>query len=182
MLGGDRRQHSAGRPPARVGHERHRPLGQVAAQPPRTTDDVARLEVVARPQLLQERAAQRLLGLVARLGHRDLGQRGDRGDVQVLAGVGGPRAEHQHGSELLAAGDDRHLGHHLRRALGLTARQLRGDIALVGAQSATGVPSRGNDHRDRRAGVSLCDLRDALETVPRQHGAHHFQVGAARRR
>jgi hypothetical protein len=30
--------------------------------------------------------------------------------------------------------------------------------------------------------VLLRDLCNSLEAVPRQHGAHHFQVGAARRR
>ena len=45
-------------------------------------------EVRARADVLEERAAQVLLDLLARLLDRDLGQRGDRGDVEELGGVG----------------------------------------------------------------------------------------------
>ena len=59
---------------------------EIAAEPPGAADRWPR----ARPRqhLLEERAAQGLLGLVARLGHRHLGEGRDRRHVQVVAGVG----------------------------------------------------------------------------------------------
>ena len=91
-----------------------------------------RVEVVARAELLEERAAQRLLGLVARLGDGDLGEGRDSRHVKVFAGVGrSARGQHQHGAQLLAAGDDRHLGGHVAGPLGAAAGQARRDVALV---------------------------------------------------
>ncbi len=99
--GARRRSRRAGGPArARRGRRtcRRRPRTRSQPEAGGAAHDVARVEVVAREQLLEEGAAKVLLGLVAGLGHRDLGERGDRRDVQVLAGVGAALAEQQHGA------------------------------------------------------------------------------------
>ena len=180
-LVGDHGQQPAGRAVAGVRAQRRHALGDVAPHPPRAPQDVRGVQVVALEQLLEQRAAQRLLGLVAGVRHGDLRQCGHRRHVEVLAGVGPALAQHQHGAQLLAARRDRHLGHDLRRSLGVGAGQPRRHVALERRRAARRRPESQarDDHRDRRLGVRRRDLRDAVEPLPRQHGAHHLQVGAA---
>src|SRR4029079_3790232 len=81
---------------------------QVAAQARGPADDLVALEVRARPEILEERAAQVLLELLARLLDGDLGERGHRREVQDLWRLGAARrAEQQHGAHELVAGRDR---------------------------------------------------------------------------
>jgi hypothetical protein len=181
QLGGDRRHQAARAAAVGVRAERHEPARQVASQPGRAPLHVGRIEIRPRQQLLQERAAQGLLGLVPGLHHGHLGQGRDRGHVQVLAGVRASRAEQQHRPELTPARRDRHLRRHVGRALWAPAGQAGAHITLVACPPLKGDPQTGHDHGHRRAGVRGGDLRHALQPVPGQHGAHHLQVGAARR-
>ena len=118
QLGADGGQQPAGAAVAGVGAQPDRALREVAAQPSGPPDQVALVDVGARQHLLHERAPERLLGLVAGLGHGHLGEGRHRGDVQVLPRGVVARAEQQHGAEILAAGDDRHLGGHLAGRVG----------------------------------------------------------------
>ena len=52
-------------------------------------------------------------------------------------------------------------------------------IPLEARVATRGGPKPWYEHGDRRARMGGRDLRDAREAVPRQHGAHHLQVGAA---
>ncbi len=166
---------------ARVGAEADGAGAEVAAQARGAAHDVARVEVVAREQLLEEGAAKVLFGLVARFGDGDLGERGDGRDVEVLAGVGLALAEHQHGAELLAAGHDRHLGSDVRRTFGLAARQPLGDVALVRGPGLDRRAEARDDHGYGGARVGGGDLRDALEAVAREDRTDHLEVGTPRR-
>ena len=174
------RGHDAPRPAAvRVNADGRVALAQVAAQAGRAAGHLVGFDLRATQQLLDERAAQGLLGLVPGLGHGDLGERGDRRHVQVIAGVGATGAEQQHRAQVAAPRGDRHLHRHLGRALRPPAGQTGGDVALQRPPFAPGSQP-GHDHGHRGAGVGGGDLRHALEPVPGQHGAHHLEVGAAR--
>ena len=73
-------------------HSTTAPARQVAAQAPRAAHDLARLEVGARAQVLEERAAQVLLDLLLGLLDRHLGERGDGREVQEVARLGAAAA------------------------------------------------------------------------------------------
>ena len=73
------------------------------------------------------------------------------------------------------------VGRDLGGTLRPPARQAGGHIALVPAPSLEWHPEARHDHRHGRTRVSRGDLGDALQAVASQHGAHHFQMGAARR-
>ena len=169
---------------AGIGAQRHAPSARSQPEPAgaalrrRPARGPSRVQ-----QLLQERAAQRLLGLVLRLDDRDLGQRGDRRHVQVLAGVGRPRrrasARRRARCPPETIGTSAVTSARPLRACPPASRAPRS--ARTRAHPSTGHPEPRHDHRDRRTGVSGGDLRHPLEPVAGQHGAHHFQVGAARR-
>jgi hypothetical protein len=131
QLRGDRRDQAARAAPVRVRAERHEPTRQVTSQARRAPLHVGRIEIRPRQQLLQERAAQGLLGLVLGLHDGHLGQRRDRRHVQVLAGVRVSRPEQQHRAELTPARRDRHLRRHVGRALWAPAGKAGAHIALV---------------------------------------------------
>ena len=174
---------ASSRPGARspgIGAQPDRALAEVAAQPARAAHDVARVQVLPGQQLLEEGAAKVLLGLVAGLGHGDLGQGGHRGHVQVLARVRAAGAQQQHGAQLLAAGHDRHLGGDLGRPVGLAAGQPLGHVALVRRPLLRGRAQTGHDHGHRRAGVLPGDLGHPLQAVSGQDRADHLQMCPSR--
>ena len=76
---------------------------------------------------------------------------------------------------------DRHLRRHLGRTLWAPAGQAGAHVALVSRPPLEGHPQARHDNRHRRARMRGGDLRHPLEPVAGEHGAHHFQVGAARR-
>jgi hypothetical protein len=125
--------------------------GQVAAQAARAAHDLARLEVRAGAEVLQEGAAQVLLDLLLGLLDRDLGQRGHRGQVEVLRGVGGGRmraGERDDDADDLVPGGDRDLereaGRDLRRAVGDPVADVAAHVLedLLGGSGAGRRPSR----------------------------------------
>ena len=129
---------------AGIGAQPDSALAEVAPQPARPAHDVARVQVLPGQQLLEEGAAQVLLGLVAGLGHRDLGQRGHRGHVQVLAGVG--PARRRASAPRPAPGRRRRSAPRPRPRPG--GRACRRPCAWprsarTGAHASDGVPSRG---------------------------------------
>ena len=181
-LGGDHPEQPAGRTIARLGAERHRAAGQVGAHAARAAYHLHFLDPLAREQLLHERAAQALLGLVAGLHHGDLRQRRDRRHVQVLARVRRPGTKLQNRAQLASARCDRHLGHHARRALRPAAAEASRDVALVRRPALHCLSGARHDHGHGGPDVVGGYLRDALETLAREHCAHHLQVRSPRRR
>ena len=179
-LRGQRRDQPARAAPVRVGAQRHEASPQVAAKAGGPPLHVGRVELGPRQQLLEERAAQRLLGLVPGLDDGDLGERRDRRHVQVLAGVRPPRAQQQHRARARARPTRSAPRPSRRRALWAPAGQAGAHVALVACPAFEGNPQSRHDHGHRRTGVSGGDLRHALQPVAGQHGAHHLQVGAAR--
>ena len=96
VLAGDRR-HDVARPVGgQLGAQHDRAAREVAAEPAGAADDLGRVHVRPRAQLLEERAAQVLLDLLARLLDRHLGEAGDRREVQELERRLVGLAEHQH--------------------------------------------------------------------------------------
>src|SRR3712207_9240805 len=69
-----------------------------------------------RAQALEERAAEFLLDLLARLLDGDLGERGDRGGQQELVGLPRRVAAGDDDAEHLVAGGDGHVGAEIGRA------------------------------------------------------------------
>ena len=120
---GDQRHHVARALGRQLRAQHDGAAREVAAEPAGAAHDVGRVEPV-RPlaQLLEERAADVLLDLLARLLDRDLGERGDGGEVQELDRLGlRPAGREQHdAADPLVAGGDRDLGHHARRGTGAT--------------------------------------------------------------
>ena len=183
VLGGDRGHDVARAVGGELRAQRHGAAREVAAQPRRAPLDLLGLEVVAPAQLLQERAAQVLLDLHARLLDRHLGQAGDGGDVQELQRVGGRlgRAEHQHGAELLVAGGDRHLGDHARRHRGRAAARTLADVApqrgdVVERAGRRRRAEARDDDRHHAAGLAGGQRGHALEPVAAEHDVDHPQV------
>ena len=72
----------------RLGAQRDGAVGEVAAEARRAADDVVAIGHGAGAQLLEQRAAQVLLDLVARVGDRQLGQHRDGRQVQELGRLG----------------------------------------------------------------------------------------------
>jgi hypothetical protein len=179
QLGRQRRDQPPRPAAVRLRAERDEPGREVAAQAGGPALHVTGVEVGPGQELLEEGAAQGLLGLVAGLDDRDLRERGDGRHVEVLAGVGSPRPQQQHGAELAPARGDRHLRRHLGRALRAAPREPRTHIALVPRPPLERHPQARHHDRHRRTAVRRGDLGDPLEAVPGQHGAHHLQVGAA---
>ena len=142
-----------GRSEVSSAHSTTAPVGEVAAEPAGAAHDVARVDPVGPlAQLLQERAADVLLDLLARLLDGDLGQRGHGGEVQELdrLGLRPPRLEQHDAADPLVAGRDRHLGDDLGRHRRHAATALLADVAAHRGRGrprrpadATATPSRG---------------------------------------
>ena len=84
VLAGDRRHHVARPVGGQLGAQHDRAAREVAAEPARAAHDLHRVHVGPRAQLLQERAAQVLLDLLARLLDGHLGEAGHRREVEEL--------------------------------------------------------------------------------------------------
>ena len=193
VVPGDGR-HDVARPVARqLGAEHDRAARQVAAQPAGAAHDLVRVEVLAGAQVLQEGAAQVLLDLLLGLLDGDLGQAGDRRQVEELRRVRGRRrvaAQQQHGAHGLVARGDRHLrgdaGGHLGRpvldAVADVAAQRVHDVLRhrVGrrppAPTTAAAPRRGSDDGDRRAHRVGGQGGHPGEPVAAQDGVEHRQV------
>ncbi len=187
MLARDRRDDVA-RPVGRQLRAQHdRAAREVAAEPRGAAHHLVRVELVRLgAQLLQERAAQVLLDLLLGLLDRDLGQRGDSGQVEELGrlrGRGRARLAEQHDrADHLVARRDRDLREDPRRDL---RRAVLGAIAGVAAQRPEVARAAGRRHRRTQArdddrhvrarGVGG-ELGDASEAVAPQHGVDHLQV------
>ena len=165
-------------------HSATAPLREVAAEPGRAPQHLVGLDVVTPAQLLQERPAQVLLDLQARLLDGDLGQAGHRGHVQELQRVGA-RARPRRAAARRRAARRRWRSAPPRRRP--AARRPRGraparprsgaapTVSATGPEAAA-APRRGNDDRDHPAGLAGGELGHALEPVAAQHGIHHAQV------
>jgi hypothetical protein len=134
---GDRR-HDVARPVGvQLGAQRDRAAAEVAAQPRAAAHQLVGRKLAAGAQVLEKGAAQVLLDLVAGLLDGDLGQRGDRGEVQVLRrlarrrGAGARAVEQQHGADRVVAGGDRDLDGHPARGV---RRAVVHDVGDVVAQ------------------------------------------------
>ena len=150
----------------------------------RTISD--RVHVGPRAQLLEERAAQVLLDLLARLLDGHLGEAGDRREVQELERlarrprraaarapiVSSPEAI---GTSPPTPGAPRRGGRaHVARRSGAARRRRPSRPATA----PTG-PSRGIDDRDGRARRLRGQLGHAAEAFAGQHRVHHLQVDRA---
>ena len=185
VLAGDRRHHVARPVGGQLGAQHDRAARQVAAEPPRAAHDLRRVHVRPRAQLLEERAAQVLLDLLARLLDGDLGQAGHRREVQELQRLVVRLAEQQHAADRLVTRGDRHLAADRRRhRRGAAAR----DVADVAAQQPDvgGRPRRQRDRaeprdddRHGRARRVRRQLGHPTEPLAGQHRVHHLQVDGA---
>ena len=152
---GDRRDDVARTIGVQLRAQRDRAAAEVAAQPRAAAHELVGRQPAAGPQILEERAAQVLLDLVARLLDRDLGQRRDGREMQVLGGLGGGRGralEHEHRADGLVARRDRDLGGEAARRVRRAVLHEVGDVAPQLGQALgrrlpggamTAVPSRG---------------------------------------
>ena len=186
---GDGGHHVARAVGRELGAQHHGAARQVAAQAPCAPHDLARLEVGARAQVLEERAAQVLLDLLLGLLDRHLGERGDRREVQELArlGTGRRRADqHEDGADDVVAGHDRHLGadrrRHLRRAvldaIGDVAAQRREVLLARRRRRHRRAEARDDDRHGRARRVGR-QRRHLVEAVAAQDGVDHLEVNGA---
>ena len=153
VLAGDRR-HDVARPVGGQLRAQHdRAAREVAAEPARAAHDLHRVHVRPRAQLLEERAAQVLLDLLARLLDGDLGQAGHRREVQELERLAVGLAEQQHAPDRLVARGDRDLAADLRRHRGRAAARAVADVAAQRADVGRGArrQRRRAEPRDRRS-------------------------------
>ena len=166
-----RRRAAGGRWTARRRARRRRARGRSRAAPARRTTSRG-IEVGARAQVLEERAAQVLLDLLARLLDRDLGQAGDRGDVQELERLRrrlGVAGQQQHRADELVAARDRRLARRRRPARSPGGRgrgRRRSGAASSSGPSPPPATRRGPEPRDddrdrraRRAAAASCATR-----------------------
>ena len=161
------------------------PRARSQPEPPGAAHDVGGLEVVARAELVDERAAQVVLDLLARLGERDLGETGDRREVQVFGGVRGrglaTPEQQDRPDELVAAADrrfggddDGHAGGPVADAVGHVAAQVvQSGVLAAGERGRAEARNHDRHGRTRRLGG---EPRDALQAVAVQHGLDHLQV------
>ena len=171
-----------------LGAQRHRPAAQVAAERGAAAQDVLGLRRPARAQLLEEAVAHRALGLSSPALDRHLRERGERGDLQDLAG-GGPAAglHQQHAADDLPARRDRrlcrHAGRHRDRppaaALDDVAPQ-RAEVEPRAGRGDRGIQPRHHDHH-RRARDAGGELGHLAEAAAAQHRLDHREVQGAQR-
>jgi hypothetical protein len=186
-LAGDRRDDVAGAVGRQLRAQDHRAAAEVAAQPRGPADDVARLDVRSRAQVLEERAADVLLDLLLGLLDGDVGERGDGGEVQELARLGhrGRGADERDDAEQVVAALDRRLGaHRVGDRRGTPPRPLS-DIPAQGRQGGGRRAAARRRHRhvmsrdddgDRSVDGRRCQLGHPLEPLAAQHGVHHLEV------
>ena len=168
--------------------QRDRAAAEVAAQARAAAYELVGRQRAARAQVLEERAAQVLLDLVARLLDRDLGQRGDGREMQVLGGFagGGRRAvEHEHRADGLVARRDRDLaGKPARRVrqavlheIGHIAAQLRQALGRrLARRGHHRLAEARDDDRHRPADGVGGELCDTFEAIAGKHGVDHPQM------
>ena len=171
-----------------LGAERDRAAAEVAAEPCGAPHELVGRQAGPGAQILEKRAAQVLLDLVARLLDGDLGQRGDGGEVQVLRclrGRGGRALEQQDAADhLVARGDrdlDRQAARRMRRAVGDTVADIAPQLGqpLAGRRplrrDRRGAEPR-HDDRDGAADGLGGKLGDALQAVAGQDRIDHPQM------
>ena len=185
VLAGDRR-HDVARPVGgQLGAQHDRAAREVAAEPARAAHDLDRVHVGPRAQLLEERAAQVLLDLLARLLDGHLGEAGHRREVQELEPLLVGLAEQQHapdrlvtrGDRDLAADARRHRGGAAARAVADVAAQ-RADVGLDARRQRRRAQPRDHD-RDGRARRLRGELGHAAESLAGQHRVDHLQMDDA---
>jgi hypothetical protein len=188
-LAGDRRHDVARAVGRQLGAEDHGASREVAAQPRGPADDVARLDVRPRAQVLEERAADVLLDLLLGLLDGDVGHRRDRGQVQELARLGAgllDRADQRDDAEQLVARLDRRLGDDGIGQRRWTAPRALDHRAAQGPQHVLTVPPPpGGAPRRRGAGTTIAtgaagglggQLGDPSQPLAAQDRVHHLQV------
>ena len=177
---------------AQLGAQHDDAARQVAAEPPGTAHDLARVQVGPRAQVLQERAAQVLLDLVPGLLDGDLGERRDRRQVQVLRGLRAAaraRAGHQRDDpDDVVARRDRRLGHERGRHLdgpvlhavgGVAAQRRQGGRGGRGGRSRHRHAEPRHDDGHRPPGRVAGQLGDAAEALAAEHRLDHAQMNGA---